>query len=146
MTTGKVEAIWSKRMKGGPMDSQDHVVLKAGRGIVDNADQGGKRQVTLIEKEAWEALMAEVGASLDPSRRRANLMVSGIRLADSRHRILRIGECRIRIYGETKPCEQMDKAWPGLREAMYDNWSGGAFGEILDDGKITLGDSIQWLE
>ena len=144
--TGKLEAIWLKRMKQGPMDPVEQATLKANRGLVGNANQGGKRQVTIIEKEVWERLMAEMGADLDPSARRANLMVSGIRLADSRHGTLRIGECRIRIYGETKPCEQMDKAWPGLREAMYDNWSGGAFGEILDDGKITVGDPIQWLE
>ena len=144
--TGKLEAIWLKRVQGGPMDPVAQVALKANRGLVGNANQGGKRQVTIIEKELWVSLMAAVGADLDPSARRANLMVSGIRLADSRHRILRIGQCRVRIYGETKPCEQMDKAWPGLREAMYDKWAGGAFGEILDDGKIMVGDPIQWLE
>ena len=144
--TGKLEAIWLKRMKRGPMDPVEQATLKASQGLVGNANQGGKRQVTIIEKEVWESLMATMGADLDPSARRANLMVSGIRLADSRHRILRIGDCRVRIYGETKPCEVMDKAWPGLKEAMYDNWSGGAFGEILDDGKITVGDPVQWLE
>jgi hypothetical protein len=111
-----------------------------------NANQGGKRQVTIIEKEIWEAVTTKLGAAVDPSARRANLMVSGIHLADSRRRILRIGNCRIRIYGETKPCEVMDEAWPGLRQAMYDNWAGGAFGEVLDDGEITVGDSVQWLE
>jgi len=144
--TGKLEAIWLKRMKRGPMDSVEQATLKVGRGLVGNANQGGKRQVTIIEKEVWESLMAAMGTDLDPSARRANLMVSDVRLVDSRHRILRIGDCRVRIYGETKPCEQMDEAWPGLREAMYDKWGGGAFGEVLDDGKIMVGDPIQWLE
>jgi len=144
--TGKLEAIWLKRMKRGPMDPVEQATFKANRGLIGNANQGGKRQVTIIEREVWESLMVAMGGDLDPSARRANLLVSGIRLADSRHRILRIGECRIRIYGETKPCEQMDAAWSGLREAMYDNWAGGAFGEILDNGKITIGDPVQWVE
>ena len=144
--TGKLEAIWLKRMKRGPMDPVAEATLKAGRGLVGNADQGGKRQVTLIEQEVWQALMAGLEASLDPSTRRANLLLSGVRLADSRGRILQIGDCSIRIYGETKPCEQMDEAWSGLREAMKQDWAGGAFGEVLNDGQISIGAPVRWLE
>ncbi|HRV94016.1 MAG TPA: MOSC domain-containing protein [Anaerolineae bacterium] len=128
------------------MDPVDQAQLIAGRGLVGNANQGGKRQVTIIEQDVWETLMAALGADLDPSARRANLMVSGLKLADSRHKILQIGSCRIRIYGETKPCEQMDEAFPGLQDAMRDKWGGGAFGEILDDGDIAVGDSVAWVE
>lgn len=143
---GKLEAIWLKRMKLGPMDFTERATLKANFGLVGNANQGGKRQVTIIEKEVWDSLMAQLGASLNPSNRRANLMVSGIRLAESRHRILQIGNCRIRIYGETKPCERMDEAWPGLKKLMSDKWQGGVFGEVLDDGQINIGDPVRWLE
>jgi MOSC domain-containing protein YiiM len=146
METGKVEAIWLKRMRRGPMDPVDRATLKAGRGLVGNANQGGKRQVTMIEQEIWQKLMDQLGASIDPSARRANLMLSGIHLADSRKRILQIGNCRVRIYGETTPCEVMDEAWPGLRAAMRPGWGGGAFGEILDDGEIAVGDPVQWLD
>ncbi len=144
--TGKLEAIWLKRVKGGPMDAQNEASLAANKGLVGNARQGGKRQVTIIEKEVWETLMAKMGANLDPSERRANLMVSGIRLEDSRHKVLQVGACRIQIYGETKPCEHLDQALPGLKDAMRDNWAGGAFGEVLDDGIIAIGDSVGWLE
>jgi MOSC domain-containing protein YiiM len=143
---GKLEAIWLKRMRLGPMDPKERATLKANQGIVGNTDQGGKRQVTIIEKEVWQGLMDKLKANLDPSTRRANLMVSGIRLADSRHRVLQVGPCRIRIYGETKPCERMDEARWGLRKALTENWGGGAFGEILDDGEITVGDPVQWVE
>ena len=144
--TGKLEAIWLKRMRRGPMDRVERATLKANRGLVGNANQGGKRQVTLIEKEVWERLMAEMGADLDPSARRANLLLSGIRLAHTHNRILRIGACRIQIWGETKPCEVMEAAWPGLKDAMYGNWGGGAFGVILDDGEIAVGDAVVWVE
>jgi MOSC domain-containing protein YiiM len=143
---GQLEAIWLKRMKQGPMDRVEHATLRAGHGLVGNANQGGKRQVTLIEREMWQALMDQVGETLDPAARRANLLLSGVRLANSRGRTLQVGNCRIRIYGETKPCEQMDEAHDGLRAAMEENWAGGAFGEVLDDGQIYVGDLVRWLD
>jgi MOSC domain-containing protein YiiM len=143
---GRLEAIWLKRMKGGPMDAKTEAQLNANRGLVGNANQGGKRQVTIIEQEQWENLMAAFGVDTAPSARRANLMVSGIQLAESRGKVLQIGDCRIRIYGETRPCEQMDAVWSGLRDALKDNWGGGAFGEVLDDGTIAIGDTVTWLD
>ena len=45
------------------------------------------------------------------------LLVGGLSLADSRGMILRVGGCRLRINGETRPCEHMDQAKDGLRHA-----------------------------
>lgn len=145
--TGRLESIWVKRFRRGPMDALERVELEAGRGIVGNANQGGKRQVTIIEREVWDRLMAQLDASLDPSARRANLMVSNVDLRNSRGRVLRVGgSCRIRVYGQTLPCERMDEALLGLREAMRPDWGGGAFGEVLDGGPIAVGDVVSWLE
>ena len=55
MASGKLEAIWLKRMKSGPMDAYSFADLVANRGIAGNTNQGGKRQVTIIEKELWDA-------------------------------------------------------------------------------------------
>ena len=132
-------------MGGGPMDAVPSALLRAGRGIVGNADQGGRRQVTLLAAEVWEALMYDLGSSLPASARRANLLVRGTDLRESRGRIVRIGACRVRIFGETKPCEQMDQALLGLKDAMWAPWKGGAFGEVLDDGRILVGDVVKWM-
>jgi MOSC domain-containing protein YiiM len=145
LNPGRLEAIWIKRFHDGAMDPKLAAELVAGRGLVGNADQGRKRQVTLLERERWDAAMEKLGGNLDPSRRRANLLISGVALDHSRGRILRIGGCRVRIYGETTPCNNMEEALPGLQEALA-SWGGGAFGEVLDSGSIALGDPISWEE
>jgi len=143
---GRLEAIWIKRFKRGPMDEKREAAMLAGRGIEGNANQGGKRQVTIISKDAWDGLMTEVGADANPSERRANMMVSGIDLGETRDRVLAVGSVRILIHGETRPCERMDEAANGLRSAMRTGWRGGVFGEVLDDGTIEIGDVVEWRE
>ena len=146
MSGPRLEAIWIKRVRRGPMDAVDEAELRADGGIVGNANRAGRRQVTIIEREIWDALMLELDAELDPSARRANLMISGLSLRDSHERVLTIGGCRIRIMGETKPCRRMEEQLPGLEEAMWPNWAGGAFGMVLDDGHIRVGDPVAWAE
>jgi MOSC domain-containing protein YiiM len=125
------------------MDPAGAADVVTGRGIVGNANQGGRRQVTLLSLEHWRAITESVSTP-DPIVRRANLLLSGIDLHDSRNKILRIGAIRFRILGETRPCERMDEAVPGLRAALAVPWGGGAFGEVLDDGTLLVGDRAAW--
>lgn len=117
----------------------------AGRGLAGNANQGGRRQVTLIDEARWREAQEELGVDVDPSARRANLMLRGIDLEGQRGRSLRIGQAVVRIYYELTPCERMDEAHPGLRKALRPRWRGGAFGEVIEGGIIQLGDRAEWL-
>jgi MOSC domain-containing protein YiiM len=144
MTNGRVTAIFIKRAHGGRMDAQTTAMLETDRGLAGNADRGGRRQITLLSQERWAELMDQVGADLGPGARRANIILSGINLEDSRGRTLLIGACRVRIGGETRPCELMEDAAKGLQAAMRERWGGGAFAEVLDGGPITIGDSVSW--
>jgi MOSC domain-containing protein YiiM len=141
---GRVERLWVKRAHRGAMDERGSIELVAGRGVAGSADQGGRRQVTLLEREVWDALMRELGSDAEPETRRANVLVSGIDLRASRGRVLRVGSARVRVAGEVKPCERMEEAVPGLRAAMFPDWRGGAFAQILDGGVVSVGDTVAW--
>ena len=148
--SGMIEQIWIKRAKRGPMDPVASARVRTQRGLVGNANQGGRRQITLLEAERWAEHLVAVGREDDPTlspiRRRANVLVRGIPLVNARGRVLRIGAVRVQIAGETKPCHQMDEVFPGLQAVMKSAWGGGAFGIILDDGEIAVGDPISWDE
>ena len=141
---GNLETIWLKRAKRGPMDAVRDASLVAGRGLVGNADQGGRRQVTLLEAEAWEAMMAELSAALPPVARRANLLVRGVALARTRGRVLRVGGCRLRVFTEVTPCRRMEEALAGLQTAMRPNWRGGVAAEVVEGGDVAVGDPVRW--
>jgi MOSC domain-containing protein YiiM len=145
-TAGTLEAIWVKRLHRGPMDPVASADLLAGSGLAGNADQGGTRQVTLIARERWEGICRGLDVLVPPAARRANLLLRGVDLDDSRGRVLSIGSCRIRINGETRPCARMDEAFAGLRSALSGPWGGGAYGEVLDDGRIAVGDAVRWID
>jgi MOSC domain-containing protein YiiM len=139
-------AIWIKRAHRGPMDRVEQAELVPGRGVRGSADQGGRRQISIISEEAWEAAQAELGVAVDPAARRANVMVRGVDLENARGRLLRLGACLIRVGGEVRPCERMDEAQEGLRNALRPHWRGGAFGEIVGGGPVNVGDPVAFVD
>src|SRR5262249_27193176 len=143
---GQLVGIWTKRAHRGPMDARLTARAIPGKGLAGCANNSRTRQVTLIESEIWQALMDQAGVNASPSARRANLMIRGIPLQNSRNRLLRIGSVVLRIAGETKPCERMDEVTPGLQQMMYSDWAGGAYAQVITEGDLTIGDSVEWAE
>lgn len=141
---GEIVKVWVKRAKGGPMDAVTEAELVAGRGIVGNANQGGRRQVTIVDERAWADALRDLGVEVDPAARRANILVRGVDLENSGGKLLRLGSVLIRLHAETRPCELMDEMQPGLRAALKPHWRAGAYGEILEGGTLSVGDRAEW--
>ena len=72
------------------------------------------------------------------------MRLSGIELANTGERVLEVGNTRLRVRGETRPCDLMEQVVPGLRDAMARGWGGGVFAEALIDGSISVGDTARW--
>jgi MOSC domain-containing protein YiiM len=141
---GRIEEIWIKRAHRGPMDSVEEATLVAGQGVAGNVDRSRRRQVTLLDADAWAACMTELGVQKDPALRRANILLGGVRLAHTRGRVLVVGDTRLAIGGELTPCERMDEVTPGLQAALRPDWRGGVFAQVLSGGTIRVGDSVEW--
>jgi len=141
---GRLEAIWIKRAHRGPMDVTRVARLVEGQGVAGSVDRSRRRQVTILSLDAWTDCLTELGATIDPSARRANLLVSGIQLAHTRDRVLRVGDARLLIGGEVTPCERMEEVYPGLQAVMRPDWRGGVFARVLADASIQVGDAVAW--
>jgi MOSC domain-containing protein YiiM len=134
----EIVSIWIKPAHRLPMKRVDQAELVAGRGLVGNADQGGWRQVTIIDEDAWRNATEELGVDVDPSARRANVMIRGLNLEGSRGRKLILGDCVINIRGENPPCRLMDQ----MQKFLKPHWRAGIFGEIVKGGTIRAGDEV----
>ncbi|HTV01274.1 MAG TPA: MOSC domain-containing protein [Luteitalea sp.] len=145
-TKGRVAQLWIKRNHRGRMDEATEVTLVEGEGVQGSADRKGARQVTILSAERWARLADQIGTAPDPVVRRANVLVAGLELPLRRGSILCLGTTRIRIKGETRPCERMDEAVPGLRAAMREDLGGGLYGEVVAGGRLSVGDEVAWAD
>jgi MOSC domain-containing protein YiiM len=135
---GEIVAIWIKPARRLPMKSVDQAELVAGRGIAGNANQGGWRQVTIIDEKAWREATEELGADVDPSARRANIMIRGLDLEGTSGRKLVVSGCVIHIRGENPPCRLMKE----MQRPLEPHWRAGVFGQIVEGGTIRVGDQV----
>ncbi len=142
----RVEAIWLKAGRRGRMEPVDTANMVKDVGLEGNADRGGYRQVTMLDADAWETATGELGMEVDPASRRANLLVRGIDLTETTGRVLRVADCRVEIRGETLPCDRMDAAAEGLKVALGPNWRAGAYGMVIEGGRVSVGDTVTWDE
>ena len=88
---GSVEAIFLRPAARLPVRSVDSADAVSARGLDGDHTSGGKRQVTVLSLEAWRDACAELGREVDPSVRRANILVAGVDLTNSIGRPLRVG-------------------------------------------------------
>jgi len=144
MGATKLIGIAFKTRKRGNMETVDDVEItkKAGVGK-DFRGKFGKRQITVMSQVAWLEACDELNLTLDWLARRANLLVDNMDLIDSAGKVIKIGDVSLLITGETDPCSRMDEVYSGLYDALLPNWRGGVCCQVLSEGEIAVGDSVE---
>jgi MOSC domain-containing protein YiiM len=137
------------RSRGTMLELPRAEVTRSGGVADDVRGRPGRRQVTVLSLEDWQAACAQAGRPELPwTTRRANLLVTGIDLAALERNagergLLRIGTVELEVTGETAPCERMDEACPGLRAALAGAGRGGVTCRVRRGGELAAGDPVQ---
>jgi len=152
MTAGRLVAIYVAPAAGAPMEARDLIEAIAGVGLRDDryatatgaySNTGrGARDVTLIEREAIDAVRAEDGIAVREDQTRRNLVTEGVALNHLVGREFRVGTVRMRGLRLAEPCVYLEQLTgvTGVRAALVHR--GGLRAEILDDGELHVGDAI----
>lgn len=114
----------------------------AGLGLTGDHTYGRMRHVTLVFEDDWRAAAATLGREVDPVGRRANVLLSGGGGARLVGATIRIGDVGIEVKGITQPCPVMDRAAPGMQEALKPGGLAGVWGRIVHGGTIRPGDEL----
>ncbi|KIC22405.1 MOSC domain-containing protein [Leisingera sp. ANG-Vp] len=114
-------------------------------GLDGDHGKEGKRAVTLIQSEHLPVISALAGLdAVLPEQLRRNFVVSGINLAALRKAKLQIGSAVLQISGPCPPCSRMEEVLGhGGYNAMRGH--GGWYAEVLQPGRVALGDSVTHL-
>lgn len=140
---GSVSKIYLRPSARTPLSERFSAKAVAGRGLEGDHAGGGSRQITVLSEEGWSAACRQLRRDdLEPQARRANIVVRGVDLRQAIGGGLRIGDCLLRIVGETRPCRLMDDAAPGLQAALDPDMRGGVYGQVLVGGDIHVGDAV----
>lgn len=146
MSKATVARIYLRPASRLPVKEVSVTLAVQDRGLAGDHAGGGRRQVTMLDRDRWLDVCAELGTPLDPGARRANLVLAGVDLQQCVGRRLRIGGAVVEVLGQTRPCELMDRALEGLGSALARDWRGGAYGRILEGGEIRVGDPVRLLD
>ena len=128
--------LWTRAASRAPVEDRDVLELAAGEGVVGDHTFGSKRHVTIVFEDDWQAATDALGKDVDPSARRANVLLSGGGGLAWIGRTIRLGDAVLEIRGETRPCHVMDEAAAGLQEALGPEGRSGVWGVIVEGGQV----------
>jgi len=111
--------------------------------VGDRQARANQRSVTLLQAEHVPVIAALAHrASLNPSRLRRNLLVSGLNLSAMRGRVLALGSVEIEVTGPCAPCSRMEEALgAGGYTAMRGH--GGVTACVRRPGSCAIGDPVR---
>ena len=140
---GQLLGIATRPVRHAPMHEVVAARITVESGVNGDArGKPGRRQVSVITRQAWEAACAELGINLPWTTRRANLLIDGVDLQGKIGYELRVGDAVLTISGETRPCEVMERAYPGLKAALKPEWRGGVICRVTRSGEVTVGSEV----
>lgn len=145
---GKVIGIATHEEKRGPMVVYAAAKVSFANGIGKDVRGAIRddRQITLMSIEGWNAALSELDRYLHWSTRRANILIEGIDLENTKGEVLKIGEFLVEITGELGPCDRMEEEMKGLKKALTPNWRGGVTCKLLSEGELKEGDAITFMD
>ncbi len=139
---GTVLALAQRPLKGAEMLTVDHLNMSREEGVIGDHGSSKRRQVSILDVQAWNAACAAVGQDLPWTVRRANILIEDVDLPGLVGQIVRIGTAEIEILGEVTPCHLMDSVKLGLKDALMPEWRGGVYGRITQPGTVRIDDQI----
>lgn len=144
---GRLAGIARREQKRAPMDTLASAEISVETGVAsDSRGKPGKRQVSLLSAEAWQAACDDTGTDAPWTTRRANLLIEGLDLPKAPGHIVAIGDVRLRTTVEIDPCSRMDEQVSGLTDALTPDWRGGIGCEVIAGGVVSVGDEVRILE
>lgn len=149
MQTGTVEAIQLAAEEKGEITQVTEVRAVAGRGlegdryfVPEGQTQEPKKQITLFEAEAAEAVNRDYEIEMVPADTRRNIVTRGVSLNHLVGVEFRVGEVTLRGMKLCEPCGRMQRlAQKKLLKPLVHR--GGLRAEILTSGTIRAGDNIE---
>jgi len=152
MSQGRVESIHIASSAEATMLGVDEAMAIASLGLEGDRYTLGtgtfspkpkpSRQITLIEAEAIEALERELGMVLAPGETRRNLVTRGVALNHLVGRDFSVGGARLRGHELCEPCGDLARMTGRPQILTGLTHRGGLRAEILEGGRIRVGDSV----
>lgn len=141
--SGTLEWIGIRPERRGHMHVLDQVNAQCSGLEGDHYQSGGKRTVSLVQKEHLSVIASflDHDDDINPCLLRRNLVISGINLLGLRNKKFRIGEAIFEGTGLCAPCSRMEEnLGPGGYAAVRGH--GGIVAMISKPAIIGIGDTV----
>ncbi len=129
---------------GNPAEKVATATAVAGKGLEGDRYFGHDQdsQVTLIEAEAIDAMAKDGGLELEYDQARRNIVTRGVVLNDLVDKEFKVGAVTLRGARLSEPCQHLaDLTDQAVVKGLIHK--GGLKAQILTDGEIRIGDSVE---
>ena len=134
--------MWVRPLQDAAVVEMNELHLVAGAGVRGDHTLGRMRHVTIVFADDWRAAELELGQTVDPAFRRANVFVSGGNGARFVGKQITLGGAVIDVKGITAPCPIMEKGAKGLEAALGPDGRSGVWGRLVEGTTLRRGDAL----